>query len=522
MTPHYRLPNGAVPVLVSSDVPELLRREAAALLDWAVDHPDVTPAAIAATVFRTRSARRNRALVMATGRDELLAGLRAVVAGTDHPAVIRAPASARRIAHVFPGQGGQRAGMGRPFYDASPAYRAEANRCAEAFAACGAAPLDYLLDERYAAADAAATVQPALFTQLAGLSALWRDFGVVPDVTVGHSQGEIAAAYVSGLITLHDAVRLVGIRTRAVAHLDSGAESATGAYAMAMLAVDRESCEALLARHSGWAEVSVVNAPQLTGISGDRATVQHLVDALAERGTFARVIGVRYPAHTSAINGLAGELHAAVARELQNPTFADADTACLGATLGGPLGPDLPVEEYWFWNLRNTVRFDKAVAAAVALGVDTFVELSAHPTLHLALRQNLVDQTHLVAGTASRTADPLDEFTRNLARVAVADLDYPWDRLRSESDAGTTPLPLPGFPNTVMNDVTLWLPYEEELPRRAHRTPAAAAPPVAETAPARLLTEEWVRLAHRALRPPRAIAPCVVLPAPLAPTRTIR
>ena len=104
---------------------------------------------------------------------------------------------------------------------------------------------------------------------------------------------------------------------------------------------------------------------------------------------FARVIRVQYPAHTSLINDLAEKVRAATQRELQNPKFLDTEIDCLGATLGGPITPDLPVDEYWFWNLRNTVRFDKAIAAALALGVDTFVELAEHPTLQLAIQENL-------------------------------------------------------------------------------------------------------------------------------------
>ena len=86
--------------------------------------------------------------------------------------------------------------------------------------------------------------------------------------------------------------------------------------------------------------------------------------------------------------------------------------------------------EYWFWNLRNTVRFDRAVAAAVAGQVDTFVELAEHPTLQFALQENLdvlAAQSATVVGTSERQATDLTEFTRNLAVLAVNDIDYRWD-----------------------------------------------------------------------------------------------
>ena len=497
----YRLPNGTIPVLLSSDTPDLLHDEAAALLSYTADHPDVTPQAIAGMLFRTRIARRHRVLAMVASRDELISALQAIIDGREHFSLVRGstPATSRRLAYVFPGQGGQRPGMGRLFYETIPAFRAEVDRCAEAFATLsGESPLNYLLDEHLPAGDDASTVQPALFTQMAGLAAMWRSFGIGPMATVGHSQGEIAAAYVSGTITLADAVRVVGIRADAVD------EFASGDYAMAVVAADRDTCEDLLARCSGWAQLSVVNSPSMVGISGDRETVQGIVDTFSERGTFARVIGVRYPAHTSLINELAASVRATTQRELQNPKFLDTDIDCLGATLGGPITQDLPVDQYWFWNLRNTVRFDKAIAAAVQRDVDTFVELAEHPTLQLAIQENLAGLANecptMVVGTSERTAADLGEFTRNLARLAVHDLDYSWECLGTESD-GPIPLPLLDFPNTRMQDARLWLPYED-LPQRA-RQPADE--PITGTTPARLLVEEWLRLTQRSLVPPRAI-----------------
>ncbi len=493
---------------MSSDSPDLLRDEAAALLSYTADHPEVTPQAIAAMLFRTRIARRHRALAMVIDRGELISALRAVIDGRDHASLVRnpTPATPRRLAYVFPGQGGQRPGMGRLFYETIPAFKDEADRCAAAFQSeLGESPLKYLLDEHLSADENASTVQPALFTQMAALAAMWRSFGVAPNVTIGHSQGEVAGAYVSGAVILADAIRVIGIRARAAD------DFASGDYAMAVIAANRETCEDLLARCSGWAQLSVINSPSLTGISGDRTTVQAIVDTFTDRGTFARVIRVQYPAHTGLMNELAAQVRAATQRELQNPKFLDTDIDCLGATLGGPITQDLAVDEYWFWNLRNTVRFDKAIAAALPLGIDTFVELAEHPTLQLAIQENVDalskaaheadERAAMVVGTSDRSASDLSEFTRNLALLAVHDLEYPWNCLRTEA-AGPTPLPLLDFPNTRTNETRLWLPYEQGPPRHAA---ASDRDPVVQTATPRLLAEEWVRLSRRSLVPPRSI-----------------
>ncbi len=523
-TANYLLPNGAIPVLLTSDTPELIPADAAAVLAYVRDHPDVTPQMIATMLFRTRIARKHRVLAMVRNREEMIEALQTVVDGGEHRLVMRADmaATARRYAYVFPGQGSQRPGMGRRCYESVPAFRTEVERCARAFADhTGLSPLNYLLDDHFPAPDNAldnaldnaidnaSTVQPALFTQMAGLAAMWRSFGVVPTVTIGHSQGEIAAAYVSGLITLTDAVRVVALRARAADGF------AAGDYAMAVLATDRETCEDLLARCTGWAQLSVINSPSMKAISGDRKAVQGIVDACTARDIFARVIRVQYPAHTSVINTLHDALCADIRRELTTLKFLDSDIACLGATLGGPLPPDLAVDQYWFFNLRNAVRFDKAIAAALPFDIDTYVELAEHPTLQLAIQENLAAIDHerscLVVGTSTRTDIDLTDFTHNVLRLALHDLNYSWDNLATQSE-GPAPLPLRDFPNTPMNEIRLWIPYEQGLSPAARNTHAvtsvAAEPKSSPDTPAavpRLLTEQWVRLSRRSLVPPRAV-----------------
>ena len=325
-------------------------------------------------LFRTRVARRYRALSMVADGDGLVDALRAVVDGREHFSVVRGDkaAAARRLAYVLPGQGGQRPGMGSLFYESVPAFRAEVDRCHDLFGDLfGESPLAYLLGTGDAG-DGTTVVQSALFMQMVALGAMWRSVGIDADAVIGHSQGEVAGAYLSGKMTLDDAVLIVGTRARAVENISSDD------YAMAVVAADRDECESVLARQSGWAQVSVINSPRLVGISGDRVTVQATVDALDASGRFTRLIPVRYPAHTSLVNQFRDQIQAAVQDRVRNPHFLDSDIDCIGSTLGEHVTPAIAVAEYWFWNLRNTVRFDRAVATAVAGQVDTFVELAEH------------------------------------------------------------------------------------------------------------------------------------------------
>ncbi|MFG3702937.1 acyltransferase domain-containing protein, partial [Micromonospora sp. NPDC047620] len=131
----YRLPDGSVPILLSSDNPDLLGREAAAVADYLADHSEVTPDRLADMLFRTRSPRRHRAVVIADAQTDVIAALRAVADGRPHPAVVRSEraATAQRVAYVFPGQGSQHPGMGAMLYEHSSAYRDAVDECDKVF-----------------------------------------------------------------------------------------------------------------------------------------------------------------------------------------------------------------------------------------------------------------------------------------------------------------------------------------------------------------------------------------------------
>ncbi|WP_405167290.1 nocobactin polyketide synthase NbtC [Nocardia sp. NBC_01499] len=504
----YRLPDGTTPVLLSADTVDGLRTEAAALRAYLVDHPTVTPDRVADMIFRTRVARRRRALAMVDSRDELLDALASVVADSEHPSVVSTvgAASARRVGFVFPGQGSQRPGMGKLYYDISPTFRTAVDECAAIFQDRygHTQPLHYLLGDEGEFDDTVQVVQPALLFQMTALAAMWQAAGVRPAATIGHSQGELSACSVSGVMTLRDSILVVTHRSLLVDQMSPDG------YSMAVLGMDRDECEDLLARHSGWAELSVINSPHILAISGDRATIVDTVTTANARGRFAREIRVAYPAHTSMVVEIGRSVGNFMGDELSSTYFAASDIPCYGATLGTPITPDLEHAEYWYWNLRNRVRFDRAIVAAANDGVDTFVEVAEHPMLQLAIQENLTlvpDPTSAprdfrVIGTSSRTASGLGEFTRNLATVAVQDQNYRWSALRVESSSGAVRLPLRDFPNTVMAPQKLWAPYQsaQATPVPHHEEPTAGE----GVSPTRLL-ESWVRLGRRSLMSPRRL-----------------
>ncbi len=376
------LPDGRVPVLLSAHDEELIGQDARAILDYlGRAAADTDTAAVASTLLRLRRVRRHRAVVRAADATELASGLSALARGEEHPLVTHSSAGVGPcIAFVFPGQGNQWQSMGAEAHQRLPAYRAEADRCAQAFLTAGLpSPLPYLtgeLDQSWSRTE----IQGAQFTHAVSLAHEWRFHGVLPAIAIGHSLGEVAAAYVAGTISLPDAVALVGARATIVDQL-------AGHYAMAVLGAGVDEAESLIGETAGWLEVSAVNGPSSTVVSGDHDAVAAAVRLARQRGVFTHQLSVDYPGHTSVLRRLRTQLGELVPRS----AFQDGPVRFVGSTFGAEVGSDVDFSQYWYENLCNTVRFDHAVAAAQRLGASTFVELSAHPSLLYPLA-DLIDE----------------------------------------------------------------------------------------------------------------------------------
>jgi len=455
------LPDGRIPVLLSAHAEDLVGQDAAAILDYLNRRSAVTDVAqVSWTLLRTRRLRRHRAVARAADLAELTDGLSALAAGDEHPLVVRSSGnSAPRTAFVFPGQGSQWPSMGVEAYDRLPEYRAEADKCAAAFDAAGAAsPMRCLLADPTAGKRTSdfsqVENQGAQFVHGVALARVWRSCGVLPDITVGHSLGEIGAAYVAGTMTLADAVGVVVARATLLDRL-------TGPYRVAVLGITPDEAQAAIAQTPGWLELSVVNSRSSVAVSGDRDAVAAIVQTITDRGFFAREIEMFFPAHTSALDPLRADLEAL----LPHGAFTETPVQFIGATTADVVAPGTDFADYWYTNLRTTVRFDRAVRAAVGRGARAFVELSAHPALLFAMG-DLLDDAAVLVGSGRRDEPLTDRLSANIAAVAVADPGYRWADLLDGPRK-----PLRNFPFAPMRSEHHWA-LPEPLPPVASLTVA--------------------------------------------------
>ncbi|TCK24498.1 type I polyketide synthase [Pseudonocardia endophytica] len=404
-----------VPWVLSGHSAAALRDQAAALVPWT---DGARPRDVAHALLTTRARFDHRAVVVAPSGADPRDGLGAVAAGESSPLVARGVADVEgRTVFVFPGQGSQWAGMGARLLDESRVF---ADRIADCDAALGEfvdwSVTDVLRDTETAPSlDRVDVVQPASFAVMVGLAALWRAHGVEPDAVVGHSQGEIAAAVVSGALSLRDGARVVALRSRAIAG------SLAGRGGMTSLAMPVDEVEAHLARYDGRVSVAAVNGPRSVVVSGEPDALDELGAALEADGVRVRRIPVNYASHSHQVEDLHDEL-----LDVLGPITPHTSDVPLFSTLTGDwLDTSTMDASYWYENLRGRVRFAGAIEALVAGEFRAFVESSSHPVLSMAV-QDVVDAAGVpgvAGGSLRRDQGGYDRFLLSAAEVFVRGVD---------------------------------------------------------------------------------------------------
>ncbi|SCL72044.1 Acyl transferase domain-containing protein [Micromonospora citrea] len=387
-----------------------LTGQAARLAQYVREHGDLAPAAVGWSLAATRSTFDHRAAVIGSSAEELLAGLDAVASGTPAGNVVAGTATPHGAGpvFVFPGQGAQSARMAAGLVGRTPVFDARLSECERALAPYLDVDLVSVLtgdDESWLAR--VEVVQPVLWAVGMALAAVWQHAGVTPAAVIGHSQGEIGAACVAGILSLEDAAKAVALRSRALTVL-------RGTGTMASVDLSAEAVAGRLPAFPG-VGVAAVNGPSTVVVSGPPQPVADLVEACQADGVRARLIPVDYASHSAAVQDVAEQLRADLAEVTPQPGH----TRLVSTLTGDWIDPSSMTAGYWYDNLRQTVQFDAAVRVAVAAGHTTFVEISPHPVLTMPVTAILDD-----AGATGHTLGSLrrgdDDPTRLLTNLATA------------------------------------------------------------------------------------------------------
>ncbi|CAA0078674.1 Narbonolide/10-deoxymethynolide synthase PikA1, modules 1 and 2 [BD1-7 clade bacterium] len=371
-----------------------------------------------------RSAFDDRAVCIVQGEDPaaLQDCLTAIAAGSEHPMVIEDSAKpSGKTCFVFPGQGSQWLGMARELL-AQPAFAASLKACDEALAPY----LDWHVQAVLAGQDTqhgledVDVIQPVLFAVFVSLAAYWRSLGVEPDAVVGHSQGEVAAACVAGILSLDEAARVVSARSQQV-------KSLAGTGGMTLVKQSAEAVQQRLARHDLHVTIAVINAPTETVVSGSPDELTILENHLSQDNVFYRRVNVDYASHGDHIDALQSALLDAFG-DIQPATTA---IAYYSATQGQRLDGSALTAQYWFDNLRRPVNFMGAIDQLINSGYSTFLEISAHPVLTTALQAIVEDRQGqaIVGWSLERDENDQQSMAKALARLFCQGYNLNWQHL---------------------------------------------------------------------------------------------
>ncbi|SNS93901.1 Acyl transferase domain-containing protein [Actinoplanes regularis] len=371
------------------------------------------PVDVARSLVSSRAVFGHRVVAVGSSAEELVAGLRAAVP-------VEAVAG-RGPVFVFPGQGAQWVGMALALVEESPVFAAALAECAQALSA----HVDWdlyaaLADEQLLAR--VDVVQPVSFAVHVALARLWESVGVRPAAVVGHSQGEIAAAHVAGLLSLAEAARVVAVRSRVLTVL-----AGTGLMASVGLP------ESALSLPDG-VSVAAVNAADSTVIAGTPDGVRQVVADAEAAGARARLIAVDYASHSPMVESLREQL----LQELGRVPSGSATVPMLSTVTGEWV--ESFGDDYWFENLRRPVRFADAASVLVADGFGLFIEVSAHPVVSVPL----ADTGARVVGTLRRDEGGWRRFLTSAGEAYAAGADVDWDTVLPE-DARVVDLPTYAF-----------------------------------------------------------------------------
>ncbi|MER5888000.1 type I polyketide synthase [Streptomyces sp. NPDC001941] len=410
-------------------------RELAARTGRALRAPDgPAPADAALTLGAGRRHFPYRAAVVGSDSATLATLLEAVADGDEETpdrldgeiGLVRGKAAApARAVALFSGQGGEYLEGCRDLYEAEPAFRAFLDAADPHFERHTGQRLTALLYQDPARRGTPLTdirlAQPAVYVLQVALARLWSGWGLEPQVVLGHSLGEYAAAHTAGVFSFEDGLRLVCERGRLLSSLPD-------TVAMAAVFADEARTNELLAGldTEGTVSIAALNAPQRTAISGDRAAVDAAVAEAERQGITCRRLRIAVAAHSALLDGILDSYEAVLATVEMRPPVRE----IISTLTGRPAGPEMATPAYWRRQLREPVRFVDAVRAAARGAGDVFVEIGLSHTLaglaQLSLDPGPGNAPPAFLETLRWERDDLASTRLALAGAYAAGLDVDW------------------------------------------------------------------------------------------------
>lgn len=455
-------PDAALAV-VSAASPEALRARAGQLAAQLEQEPGLTAVDLANNLARRRSRLGHIVALDAADRQALLDGLRHLAkaeeergeapAGTDPGGtdiVTGHDFGQAKPVFVFSGQGGQWWAMGRQLLAEDAVFRAALEDFDGHFTkVSGWSVIEALsADEADSLVDRTDVTQPAIFAIQCGLVERWRAWGVQPAAVVGHSLGEVAAAWASGAITLKQAAYTIYHRARLSATTE-------GQGAIAAVGLTPERARQLIASAGcRRLEIAAVNGSEMVTVAGDKEELESFLAGLQkdDPDLFVRRVRMSYAPHTSLMDPIEAEL----TRELSALTPAATSVPMISTVSGAPIEGHLLGPDYWWRNIRQPVLFKAAIAHAARDGHSVFLEIGPHASLTGMTNAILQEGNGGIAVTSLLRGKPEAACLRHALTTLVANgVEPDWEALHGRAS------PFVALPRYPWESKRYWLESEE-------------------------------------------------------------
>ncbi len=336
-----------------------------------------------------------------------------------------------KIVFVCSGQGGQWWGMCRSYFNNDVVFR-------NTILKCDAILTEYtkfsLVDIFKLTEDVGkekiketSIAQPMIFAIEVALAEVYKSYGIEPSAIVGHSVGEIAAAYIAGVLTLKDAIKVVVYRSKLM-------EETKGQGKTIVIDINSSKIFKLLEKYPRLS-IAAINSKSTTLVSGNIKDLEELIKDLEELTINSKYLQVDYPFHSKEMEQISKELE-----EILSMIEVNESKICLVSTVYGEVisGREMN-RKYWGANLRKPVLFEQAIKKLAEFEI--FIELGPHPTLLSHIATTIATDGKAKTFIASSNREYEDMFMLSCSLAKLLSKSYPIDWKRFYPSSIYTPLP---------------------------------------------------------------------------------
>ncbi|MBS1518088.1 MAG: SDR family NAD(P)-dependent oxidoreductase [Bacteroidetes bacterium] len=399
-----------------------------------------------------RTSFSHRLAAVISSKESIIGQLENYINGKNSPGLLKGITKTNhipKVAFLFPGQGAQFIGMGKELYDSHPLFRSIINRCDEILRDYLEKPLLEVLfyekDENLNPINETTYTQPALFAIEYALGRLWMSWGINPDVMMGHSAGECAAACLAGVFSLEDGLKLVTERGRLMQTMTEEGEMYT-------VFADENTTLEFLKGYEESVTVASINGPQKTVISGRKDVLEKIIPEIEAKQIEYKKIIVSIASHSPLMDSMIDEFR----KVCDTIIYRKADIPVVSNITGELTTDKISNSEYWCRHILSTVRFSDSIKACVNNGVEIFVDLGPKPTSINMGQETVLDSKITWLPSFKYNFTNWETMLNSLGSMFVKGIEVDWDNFSNEFSRGKISLP-----NYSFQKVRYWIEDEQ-------------------------------------------------------------